>query len=113
MQQDHAVCHAYEPPTTAEDSGLCARCGMFDHRHQANPTDEQREQMLRDVAETYAAFDRFIRALRPQIQEAARAFQEIGQQLRAAGLIDADGNPTARPDRPAWQSPYGPPRRRH
>ncbi|MGW2495865.1 hypothetical protein ACWCV2_15375 [Streptomyces pseudogriseolus] len=76
-------------------------------------TDEQREQLLRNVAELHTALARFVEALRPQIEAAARAFADLGQQLRAAGLIDADGNPTARPDRPAWQSPYGPPRRRH
>lgn len=75
-------------------------------------TDEQREQLLRNVAELHTALARFVEALRPQIEAAARAFADLGQQLRAAGLIDADGNPTARPDRPAWQSPYGPPQRR-
>jgi hypothetical protein len=29
------VCNAYRPPTTPEDSGLCARCGMYDYRHPA------------------------------------------------------------------------------
>jgi hypothetical protein len=27
------VCEAYRLPTTAEDSGLCSRCGMFDYKH--------------------------------------------------------------------------------
>lgn len=27
------VCSAYQPPSTSADSGLCARCGMFDYRH--------------------------------------------------------------------------------
>lgn len=76
-------------------------------------TEEQREQLLRNVAEVHAAIDRFARALWPQIEAAAKAFAELGRQLQDAGLIDADGNPTARPDRPAWQSPYGPPQRRH
>ncbi|CAL9502616.1 hypothetical protein [Streptomyces sp. enrichment culture] len=78
-----------------------------------NLTDEQREQLLRNVAELHAAFDRFARALWPQLEAAARAFAEIGRQLQDAGLIDADGKPTTRPDRPAWQTPYGPPQRRH
>lgn len=26
-------CSAYLPPVTAADSGLCARCGMFDYKH--------------------------------------------------------------------------------
>ncbi|WP_405960809.1 hypothetical protein OG235_27990 [Streptomyces sp. NBC_00024] len=27
------VCSAYRPPATSADSGLCARCGMFDYKH--------------------------------------------------------------------------------
>ena len=35
MSTDHpGVCDAYAPPTdNPEDSGFCARCGMFDWRH--------------------------------------------------------------------------------
>ena len=32
--KDGAVCAAYQEPTMAEDSGLCARCGMYDYKHQ-------------------------------------------------------------------------------
>lgn len=32
--KDGAVCRAYQPPTTAEMTGLCARCGMYDYKHQ-------------------------------------------------------------------------------
>lgn len=28
-----AVCSAYQPPATPEDSGLCAGCGMSDYKH--------------------------------------------------------------------------------
>lgn len=76
-------------------------------------TDEQREQLLRNVAKVHAAINAFARALIPQVQAAARAFVDLGQQLQQAGLLDADGQPTKRPDRPAWLSPYGPPQRRH
>lgn len=31
---DGQVCPAYRVPKTAEDSGLCARCGMYDYKHQ-------------------------------------------------------------------------------
>ena len=31
---DGSVCRAYKPPTTAETTGLCARCGMWDYKHQ-------------------------------------------------------------------------------
>lgn len=30
---DGTVCRVYRPPATPEDSGLCARCGMFDYKH--------------------------------------------------------------------------------
>ncbi|NUS74917.1 MAG: hypothetical protein HOV70_01785 [Streptomyces sp.] len=30
---DTKACRVYVPPTGAEDSGYCARCGMFDWRH--------------------------------------------------------------------------------
>lgn len=33
--REGAVCSAYQPPASPEDSGLCARCGMFDYKHQA------------------------------------------------------------------------------
>lgn len=75
-------------------------------------TDEQREQLLRNVAEVYAAINTFAQALVPQVQAAARTFADLGRQLQQAGLLDEHGKPTARPDRPAWLSPYGPPRRR-
>lgn len=29
-----AVCEAYQVPSSSEESGLCARCGMFDYKHQ-------------------------------------------------------------------------------
>ena len=28
------VCDTYQPPATAEMTGLCARCGMYDYKHQ-------------------------------------------------------------------------------
>jgi len=34
---DGAVCSVYRPPATAEDSGLCARCGMYDYKHAEAP----------------------------------------------------------------------------
>ncbi|MFJ9657593.1 hypothetical protein ACIRPR_06445 [Streptomyces griseoflavus] len=81
-------------------------------RPAADLTDEQREQLLANVAQLHTALARYVEALRPQLEAIGRAFADLGQQLHAAGLIDADGNPT-RTDRPAWQSPYGPaPRRR-
>lgn len=75
-------------------------------------TDEQREQLLHNVAELHAAIGKFAQALWPQLQAAAKAFADLGRQLQDAGLIDADGKPTKRRARPAWQTPYGPPPRR-
>lgn len=34
-----AVCNAYQPPATATDSGLCARCGMCDYKHTSAPAE--------------------------------------------------------------------------
>lgn len=34
---DPEPCDAYQPPTTSEDSGYCARCGMNDFKHAAAP----------------------------------------------------------------------------
>ncbi|MFB7029653.1 MULTISPECIES: hypothetical protein [unclassified Streptomyces] len=51
--------------------------------------------------------------LRTALQAVADALTLFADHLRAAGLLDKDGHPTRRPDRPAWQSPYGPPPRRH
>ncbi|MFE1192895.1 hypothetical protein ACFW6E_08850 [Streptomyces olivaceoviridis] len=30
---DGTVCGAYQPPATADMTGLCARCGMYDYKH--------------------------------------------------------------------------------
>jgi hypothetical protein len=58
------------------------------------------------AARAYAA------AARPVVEELARGIQAYGRALRAARVIDQDGRPVRRPERPAWQSPYGPPGRR-
>ncbi|MDX3019890.1 hypothetical protein [Streptomyces acidiscabies] len=66
----------------------------------------------RVIREGYAAFaNAYVTAARPMIEEAVRALEAVGRSLRAARLIDQDGNPVRHPDRPAWQSPYGPARR--
>ncbi|MEV0443506.1 hypothetical protein AB0I84_13200 [Streptomyces spectabilis] len=50
----------------------------------------------------------YAKAARPLLEEAGRA----SQTMHDAGLAARDGKPVRRPDRPAWQSPYGPPARR-
>lgn len=37
---EEPACDAYQPPTTSEDSGLCARCGMSDYKHTRRAADE-------------------------------------------------------------------------
>lgn len=48
-----------------------------------------------------------LEAVRPAIEAAARNLAQLADQLRAAGVTGP------RRDRPAWQSPYGPPRPPH
>ena len=45
------ACDAYKPPTEPADSGLCARCGMFDYRHGAKERADRLEQQRNDVAQ--------------------------------------------------------------
>ncbi|MGD6750966.1 hypothetical protein [Streptomyces sp. BH105] len=64
---------------------------------------------LREVTQAMHAFmQAYADALRPAVEQMARAFQT----MKDANLIDEQGKPVKRSDRPAWQSPYGPPRRR-
>lgn len=64
---------------------------------------------IREVQEAMTAFMRaYAEAVRPVMEQLGRAIQT----MREAGLVEDDGTPTKRPDRPAWQSPYGPPTRR-
>ncbi|WP_060905373.1 hypothetical protein [Streptomyces scabiei] len=68
---------------------------------------------LREAQESIVRFfHAYAEAVRPRIEELGRALAAASQAVRDAGLVDADGKPARRPDRPAWQSPYGPPRRR-
>lgn len=53
----------------------------------------------------------FARALQPVAQAAAATLRQLDEALRAAGHR-CPGGKSGRRDRPAWQSPYGPPPRR-
>jgi hypothetical protein len=64
---------------------------------------ERRAQILR------AYMQAFTEAAKPAVEAAGRAFAELQQAMRQAAPPQA---PTRRRDRPAWQSPYGPARRR-
>jgi hypothetical protein len=76
-------------------------------------TDEEREQLLLLTAELGAYLQQITAAVMPAFQAIAQGFAQLQSALQGAGLIDADGKPVRRTDRPAWQSPYGPPTTRH
>ncbi|MBP5918656.1 hypothetical protein F3K34_44095 [Streptomyces sp. LBUM 1486] len=72
---------------------------------QSTVTSEQialAQEAWQNLARTYAA----------AVAQVAKAFEELARHVREAGLANEDGPPARRPDRPAWQSPYGPPRSR-
>ena len=75
-------------------------------------TDEQRETIARQAAELHAAIAQLAESFIPVARAIVDAFNQLGRQLREAGLIDDDGKLIKAADRPAWQSPYGPPSRR-
>ncbi|MGI5408689.1 hypothetical protein ACQEV9_18085 [Streptomyces chartreusis] len=54
-------------------------------------------------------FAAFTRALEPMARAAAAAMRQLDESLRTAGH---HASSSRRRDRPAWQSPYGPPSRR-
>jgi hypothetical protein len=64
------------------------------------------------IRQLQAAFQAYVEAVRPRMEEAGRALAQGFEALRQAGLVDHDCKPARPRDRPAWQSPYGPPRRR-
>jgi ribosomal protein S12 methylthiotransferase accessory factor YcaO len=75
-------------------------------------TDAEREALLRAGAALSAAITEFAQALLPAVQAAARQLTAHLEALKTAGLLDTNGKPARRTDRPAWQSPYGPPTKR-
>lgn len=87
------------------------------HEHPTEPfrlaelTDEQREQLLHQVATAMAYARRIMEAILPSVNAAAREMAKAFQALQQAGYIDEDGQVVKQRDRPAWASPYGPPPR--
>lgn len=64
---------------------------------------------IRELHTAVTAYMRVVaRAIRPVMEQ----IKDTHQALVDAGLIDDQGTPTRPPDRPAWQSRYGPPTRR-
>ncbi|MEU9921904.1 hypothetical protein AB0H51_11505 [Streptomyces griseoluteus] len=63
------------------------------------------------VEQHTAAIRAYMAVMRPKLEEASRLLVAAARAIREARIVDQDGRPLG-PDRPAWQSPYGPPRRR-
>ncbi|MDX3069170.1 hypothetical protein PV518_44750, partial [Streptomyces sp. ND04-05B] len=63
---------------------------------------------LYSMASAHAAIFQFAQACIPIVLAAAEQFTQHTEALKQAGLLDEDGKPVQRPDRPAWASPYGP-----
>ncbi|MER5350616.1 hypothetical protein ABT093_09820 [Kitasatospora sp. NPDC002551] len=80
-------------------------------------TDEQREAALEQCARLVAHIQEITKAAMPALlaatEQLGTALGQVVRQLQDAGLLDANGKPTRPADRPAWQTPYGPPGRRH
>ncbi|MGW0837505.1 hypothetical protein [Streptomyces prunicolor] len=79
--------------------------------------DSERANLVRAEAQAVAAEmgQRIRIAFQPMAQAAIAALKQISEslkQLQQAGICDDHGKPVPRRDRPAWQSPYGPVRRR-
>lgn len=68
--------------------------------------------VMEQLGRLRSAFDAYAEAVQPRIAEAARAIKQGFQVMQQAGLCDDHGKPVRSRDRPAWQSPYGPARRR-
>ncbi|GAQ64080.1 hypothetical protein [Streptomyces scabiei] len=75
-------------------------------------TDEQREEMLQRILTVTAEIRKIAELVAPAVIAAVTELNKAMQALREAGLLDEDFKPVKPADRPAWQSPYGPPPRR-
>lgn len=80
-------------------------------------SDSERANLVRAEARAVAVElgERIRIAMRPMAEAAIAALKQISEsikQLQQAGICDVHGKPAPRCDRPAWQSPYGPARRR-
>jgi acyl-CoA reductase-like NAD-dependent aldehyde dehydrogenase len=78
---------------------------------QPTPPAVDPEQVRAAVEQMRAAFQAWAEAVGPALRALVAEFARLAEQLREAGVVDDQGRPTRR-DRPAWQSPYGPPSRR-
>lgn len=76
-------------------------------------TEADRDALLRAAARFTANLQRAVEMLAPMYQALGEQLAQLQQILTAGGYLGPDGKPTRPTDRPAWQSPYGPPARRH
>ncbi|CAL9369200.1 hypothetical protein [Streptomyces sp. enrichment culture] len=66
-------------------------------------------EQTRRAQQVMEAFTRSLEAARPRVEEAGQAIAKYAEIIEE---ITPPLPPGRRRDRPAWQSPYGPPRRR-
>ncbi|PBC80142.1 hypothetical protein BX265_4978 [Streptomyces sp. TLI_235] len=104
------LCVCHEPPAPMSEHGDPAPADV--DPPVTGLTDEQRDALLEAAARVGAEFAKVVQALMPAVQAAAEQLAQLGQALQSAGLLATDCKPVHRRDRPAWQSPYGPPSRR-
>ncbi|MFH9574243.1 hypothetical protein ACH4MG_27345 [Streptomyces sp. NPDC017454] len=70
----------------------------------------ERARLAQQVVEAFVqAFAESVEAVRPRIEEAGQAIADCAKAVEQAAPPLPPGR---RHDRPAWQSPYGPPKRR-
>ncbi|MGW2170379.1 hypothetical protein ACWC1C_07585 [Streptomyces sp. NPDC001705] len=83
-----------------------------EHEHLELVSAEARAAVAERAQELGRVVTDFMRALRPMAEAAAATLRQFAEALRTAGFTTPDNKPARRRDRPAWQSPYGPPPRR-
>lgn len=110
--QDLGVASAEIHITTAPElEEFAQRWADFVERLQA-----RRREEARQARAAFEAFGRaYAQAMKPAMEAVAQGFAEIQKAMQhvpeAVGCNDC-GQPAPPRDRPAWQSPYGPARRR-
>ncbi|MBW5420305.1 hypothetical protein GKQ77_01800 [Streptomyces sp. BG9H] len=92
-----------EQPDTAADPwvALAAR---------VRATQAERDALVREAWTVFARA--YVEAMRPAMEQAAAAMAEFNRAVKASATAKRDDF-VLHTDRPAWQSPYGPPTRRH
>jgi hypothetical protein len=93
--------HITEPPEFADFARQWA--DFIDRMHR------QRVEHVRRVEEAFEAFGQALaHSVQPAAEQAAHSFEVLQQTMER----DPQRAPKPRRDRPAWQTPYGPARRR-